>query len=215
MWEFIIMKISKGLSPVTRAIGVFSAVAIIAGGATYAALTSTATLTENTISSANSSLLIYNGTDFAATAKGFDFTGLIPGQGSDAKPFYLKNAGDSALKVTAHVPTAPEAPQGGYDFTGWENLKVTFKSLETGCSANTVNTTMAALLAGEVELPCNAFSLGAQGNNTPDSEATEGNYSVKVDIDPASVKGSSPAVGKFNFVFTGTAVAPNYTNPQQ
>lgn len=199
------MKLSKGINPVTRAVGVFSAVAIIAGGVTYAALTSSATLTNNTITSANASLLLWDGATFASTAPGFNVTGLIPGEGSGENKFYVKNAGDTNLKVTAHVPVAPEAPAGGYGFAGWENLDVTFKSYVPACVDNTVTTDMAALLAGEVELPCNNLASGAQGNNAVGAENTEGNYSVVFDIDPTSVNGDSPGVGNFNVVFTGAA----------
>lgn len=198
------MKLSKGINPVVRAVGVFSAVAIVAGGVTYAALTSQATLTANTISSANASLLLWDGDSFENTAPGFNVTGLIPGQGSDEYKFYAKNAGDSAMTVTAKVPTAPAEPAGGYDFSGWENLKVTFKSYAPDCGGtDTVQTTMAALLAGEVALPCNPLDEGAQGDTG--NAATEGNYSVKFDIAPESVTGDSPAVGNFDIVFTGTA----------
>jgi hypothetical protein len=210
------MKLSKGLNPVTRAVGVFSAVAIITGGVTYAALTSSATLTDNTITSANASLLLWDGETFASTAPGFDFTGLIPGEGSDEKKFYVKNAGDSALDVTAHVPVAPEAPAEGYGFTGWENLKVNFKSFAPDCPIgdNTVETTMAALMAGEVALPCNTLDKDAQGNGNVGSENTEGNYSVTVDIEPSAVTpGATPSVGDFDLVFTGTAAADNDSLP--
>lgn len=199
------MKLSKGINPVVRAAGVISAVAIVTGGVTYAALSSSATLTDNTITSANASLLLWDGDSFENTAPGFDVTGLIPGEGSGENKFYVRNAGDTNLNVTAHVPVEPEAPAGGYDFTGWENLKITFKSYKDGCADNTVDTNMAALIAGQVALPCNNLAEGAQGNDQPGQENTEGNYSVAFDINPDSVNGDSPGVGDFDIVLTGTA----------
>jgi predicted ribosomally synthesized peptide with SipW-like signal peptide len=195
-------------NPIARAIAIFGAVAVLVTGVTYAALTSSATLTGNTITSANSSLLIYDGTTFASTANGFDVTGLIPGQGSDENFVYLKNAGDTDLKVTVSSDT-PVAPPAGYGFTGWENLKVTIKDYDPTCVGNaTVNTTMQELMApGGVVLPCSgALSEGAQGDNSVLD--TEGNYSFTFDIAPESVTpGGSPGVGDFNLTFNGTAVA--------
>lgn len=198
------MKITKGLNPVVRAAGVISAVAIVTGGVTFAALSSSVTLTDSTISTANANLQIFDGTVFANTAPGFAVTGLVPGAGSEENEFYLRNAGDTDLKVTAAIVGTPTAPEGGYGFAGWENLKVNFKSLEPGCVNNTVNTTAEALMAGEVELPCNPLTEGAQGNNSV--PATEGNYTVSFDIAAAAVTGESAGITDLDLRFTGTAV---------
>jgi hypothetical protein len=203
------MKLSKGFNPVVRAVGVFSAVAIIAGGVTYAALNTSATLSGNTITTADANLLLWDGDSYETTAPGFDVTGLIPGEGSADQKFYVKNAGDTNLNVTAHVATAPVAPAEGYGFDGWQNLRVTFKAYNPACttaSDRIVHTTMADLLAGQVALPCNNLKMGAQGDSSPGAVNTEGNYSVSFDITPASVSGT-PKVGDFDLVFTGAATS--------
>jgi predicted ribosomally synthesized peptide with SipW-like signal peptide len=199
------MRTFKGISPLVRAVGVFSAVAVVVGGVTFAAFNSQATLTSNTISTATANLQVYDTklNVFSSTGQGFTITDLVPGTGVTS-PFYLKNAGGIPLAVTAHIPAAPAAPPEGYGFTGFENVKVTITSDETGCTINTKNTTMAKLLAGEVALPCNPLAAGAQGNNSPTATGTEGNYKIKFDIDPAAITGNHAGVGAFDLVFTGT-----------
>lgn len=202
------MTLTRQINPVVRAIAVIASVMALVTGVTFAALQDSVTLSNNTISSANADLQIWNGSIFTESAGGFNVTDLIPGQGSDEYPVYLKNNGQTPLYITASVPTDPAAPEGGYDFTGWENLKVTIKSWAPGCADDTVNTTMAALLDGEVALKCNPLAAGAQGNGTAGAEETAGNYTFKFDIDPASVTGDNPGVGDFNLVLTGSATAP-------
>lgn len=201
------------INPVIRAIAVIGAVMALVTGITFAALSSTATLTNNTISAADSNLLVWDETAqaFETEAPGFTITDLIPGEGSGPNLFYLHNDSDGPVYVSAHVPAEPEVPAGGYGFTGWENLKVTFTSLKTGCAEGPVETNMAELLAGNVELPCNTLAQDAMGNNQPGAEGTEGNYSVEFDIDPASLTpGAEDAgVGSFDLQLIGDLVDPS------
>lgn len=192
------------INPVLRAVGVISAVAVLVGGVTFAALQSRTTLTNNTISTASAGLEIWDGEEFERTAPGFDVTGLVPGQGSGENFFYLRNSGEADMNITARVPRVPERPNGGYGFSGWENVRVTFVSHEAGCSNDTVRTTMATLLAREVRLPCNPLSEGAQGDSN--NHSAEGTYSVAFDIDPDAVNGERARVGDFDIRFTGSAV---------
>lgn len=198
------MVLSRQINPVVRAVAVIASVMALVTGVTFAALQDSVTLQNNTIASANADLLIWDGDSFEETAPGFTVTNLIPGDGSNEYPFYLKNSGGTALNVSASVPVAPADPGGGYDFTGWENLKVTIKSTDPACIGSpTVNTDMAALLVGGVALPCNSLAAGAQGDSN--NLATEGNYTMEFDIVPASVTGDSPGVGNFDIVLTGAA----------
>lgn len=192
------------INPLVRAVGVISAVAVLVGGVTFAALQSRATLTNNTISTASAGLEIWDGNSFENTAPGFDVTGLVPGRGSGENFFYLRNSGDADMNVTARVPRVPDRPNGGYGFSGWENVRVTFVSHEAGCSNDTVRTTMATLLAREVRLPCGPLSEGARGD--ANNHSAEGTYSVAFDINPAAVSGERAQVGDFDIRFTGTAV---------
>lgn len=218
------MKVSKGINPVMRAVGVFSAVAIIAGGATYAALSSSVTLTDSSITTANAELQVYN---FAAsdenpagwsdTAPGFVITDLIPGEGVE-KSFYLRNSGAVDLEVKAKVPALPAAPDGGeYGFSGFENVKVWITGEACAVEGpseveplavgpNVVVTDLLALSTGDgVPLPCNPLEAGAAGDSN--TEGTAGNYDIKFDINPEAITGDSAGVGDFDIVFTGTAVA--------
>ncbi len=194
------MKKLRSLQPLMRAVGVVGVVAGLATGVTYAALSSQATLTNNTISSASANLLIWNGRNFKDKAPGFTVKDLVPGQGSSPQAFYLKNSGPVAMDVSAHIPITPAEPEGGYGFTGWENVLVTFRSNEPGCVDNEVNTTMAALLTTDVDLPCNALNAGAQGNAGAPSE---GNFTATFDIKPEAISGTRASVGPFDLQFNG------------
>lgn len=190
------------LSPTLRAVGVMSAVAVVAGGVTFAALTSnTAVLADSTIDSATASLKVWDGTTWNTTAPGFHITHLVPGTGVD-EPLYLNNDGDVNMTVAAHVPTLPAAPSYGYGFSGFNNLTVTITNEDSTCTtANPAVTNMAALNAGNVPLPC-SLAAGAAGNNSVTDHA--GNYLVHFDINPAAVTGSQAGVGTFDIDLTGT-----------
>ncbi len=182
------------VNPMTRAVMVIASVAALVTGVTFAALQSQATLTDSTVNTATAGLTLWDGDSFESTAPGFTVTGLVPGVGTAPLPFYFKNSG-VALNLTAHVPATPTSS----GFTGWENLKVTIKDDNDNA---VTNTTMQALLAGEVPINGGPLSSGAQGDsNTP---STEGNFTAKFDIEPTSITGSSASVGAFNIIFTGT-----------
>jgi len=185
-------------SPVARAIGVISAVTVLVGGVTFAALQSQATLTNNTLSAADSSLLIWNGTAFADTAPGFAVDDLVPGDWTEENFFYFKNDSEGALKIaaTASVPAVVE------DQTAPEDVKVRFTSHAPECEDNTMETTLAALVEGDVELPCNPLAEDAQGNSgVPE---TAGNYSFAYKVDLGEEEDIN--VGAWDYTFKGTLV---------
>lgn len=191
------MQSMRIFNPTLRAIGIISAVAVLVGGVTFAALTSQATLTNSSISSATANLLLWDGDTFESTAPGFTVTGLVPGTGV-TNAFYFKNSGGVPLNITANVPALP----GSAGFSDWHNLLVTISSTNPGCvGPATVNTNMYDLNAGQVSLPCPPLTAGAQGSNVV--LATEGNYTMKFDIVPGSITGSVVTVDNFNMVFTG------------
>lgn len=208
------------INPVARAIVVIGAVMALATSVTFAALQAQATLTNNTISTATAGLKIWDGDSFESTAPGVNVEGLIPGDWSEKYNVYFQNDGEGPLYLTATVPEEPALPEGmeDYGFTGWENLKVAF----TGYCAPDYNshdkkqrgwynredknfvvkTDMAALLAGEVELPCGPLAEGATGDsNTP---KTAGNYSMSFKIADEAITGDSAGVGSFDIVFNGS-----------
>lgn len=90
------------------------AVMIIAGGVAYAMLQNSGTITGNTISTADASLLVStDGVDYGQSAPGFSFDGIVPG--GYAAPYggyriYLKNAGDTDLDLDLSLDGAPSNP---------------------------------------------------------------------------------------------------------
>jgi hypothetical protein len=102
----------RKINPMVRAVGTMGAVAAVAGGITFAALTSNSVaLSANTLSSATAHLLIGNTKgDNCANAgttavQGMDVK-LKPGVKSDDFNFCLKNDGDVPLDLTASVVQA-------------------------------------------------------------------------------------------------------------
>jgi len=202
------MKRLFNINPFLRATGVIGAVAVCVTGITFAALNSQATLTGSTLTSADASLLIYNGSTFASTATGFNITGLIPGTpGTTGNPgtdgsgttehVYFQNAGGTPIAITATVPTLPAAPAGGYGFSDFHN--VTVNIFGEACNTN-IQTTLFDLNAGAVTLPC-TMAAGATGNSS--APGTSGNYDFTFNINEAAVTGSSAGVGPFDVDFNG------------
>jgi hypothetical protein len=192
---------------VARSVAVIGGMGALIAGVTFAALTSgPATLASNTLSTATAELQVSNnGTTFSPSVAGFAVTGLIPGDGSTHKKFYMKNSGDVDLALSVHVPHTPPAPTGGYGFTGWQNLKVFIKDLSTG---EVTTTNMTDLLAGDVSL---TGSLGQGVTGNPATPAAPGNYELWYDITPSALTGGTAGVGAFDLQFMGTSTTASPT----
>lgn len=103
----------RKINPMVRAVGTMGAVAAVAGGITFAALTSnTVALSSNTLTSASAHLLIgaagEGGTctaDNSTSVTGMDLK-LTPGEKSEDFKFCLKNDGDVKLDLTGTIPAA-------------------------------------------------------------------------------------------------------------
>lgn len=222
------MVIARKMNPVARAIATIAAVATLVTGATFAALSSSVTLTGNTISAADANLQIWNGTTFTNTTEGFAVDDLVPGEWSEENFIYFKNVSGTPLNLTASS-SEPQLAEGedSFGFSGWENLKVRITSHNPDCAddneglttmtnndsddneepghsdSNVVETDMAALIAGDVELPCNSLGESAQGN--AGNEGTEGNYSLAYKISSSAVGDSDDInIGAYDLTFTGT-----------
>lgn len=186
----------RSINPLARAIGIFSAVAIVVTGVTAAALQSQATLTDNTISSATATLEvdnIDNGLGFSSTDTGFSFTGLVPGADyGAAQHFSLKNTGTADLKVTVYATLATAT--GTIDKT---KVHVRFTNNDT---ADVAVYTMANLEAIFNDVP------GVSGAGFLDIAAggEENDFDVQVKLDADAIIGSSASLGDFNLVFTGS-----------
>lgn len=184
------------LSIIARAGTMLAAVSALTVAATFAALTSTATLTNNTISSASADLQV-NNTDnagtFGATDTGFTFDNLVPGAAySAAQHFSLKNNGSANLTVTVYAVGATVT--GTIDKS---KVHVKFTNADT---ANAAEYTMAELesLVRDVPGVSGAGSLAASGNE-------ENAFSVQVKLDADAVTGGSASLSGFDLVFTGSS----------
>lgn len=124
----------RKISPMVRAIGTMGAVAAIAGGITFAQLTSnTAALDANSIDSGTASLQIStDNATWADTATGFTFTGVVPGGAvSPNQTFYIKNNGTTDLTLNAQINQQPTWT-GGTVTNSLVFLSVTCVSQTTG-----------------------------------------------------------------------------------
>lgn len=184
----------KKFSPLARAIGVTGAVVAIAGGATFAALQSQATLTNTTITSATADLRLWDGDSFEPTAPGFTITNLLPGSGSGPQAFYFQNNGTAPLAITASVPVLPSAT----NIAAWTDVEVDISCVG---ASGPVSTTLAALNSAPVSLTL-TLPAGAQGDSG--NPLAVGNCTADFDFNPAGVTGSSASVTAFNVVFNGT-----------
>lgn len=196
----------RQVHPITRAIGVFGAVAALVTGVTYAALNSQATLTNNIISSATADLQVKSTGSFAAQDAGFAFSGIVPG--GPAVPaaghaFQLKNNGSTDLDVAVSVPTAPTFTGGTVDQT---KVELVIACSTTGGKNFSKTASLSALVAAH---PTGGLLT------TPDflPTGTDGtaNCTAKMQMAADAFSGSGGvSSGFFNIVFTGTphTVAP-------
>jgi hypothetical protein len=219
------MPMQKGVfhvSPVLKSVGVISAVAVLVGGVTFAALQSRATLADNTISSASAGLLVDANDDgqFNEEEQGFAFKDIVPGvTPSEAHAFELQNNGETNLKIKAAVkyngtsespenqnarhyndPTAPELPDGV------EPSDIVFTFTPEGGAP--VSVSWAELSTKKGQKVLDSLAAGETVKMT-----------VQVNIE-GDVNASKIDVGSFDIVFTGKAVAaeepatPEVTEPQ-
>lgn len=187
----------KKLNPTARAIGTVGAVVALVGGVTFAALTSTATLTGNTLSSATPTLEVNNtenGGSPAATDTGYAFSNLIPGAAyGTAHTFTLyNNPGTSTADMDVTVYATIGTPTGSID-----KNKVHFKFVDTDEGSVSSEYTLAELEALVRNVP------GVSGADTL-SIGEEDHFTVQAKLDADAVSGPA-SVGNFDLVFTGTA----------
>lgn len=193
------------IHPMLRAIGVIGAVAALVTGVTFAVHSSSATLTQNTISSVAGQLLVQSGGAFASQDSGFDFENVEPGGGpTPTSPFgfNLRNESATNFEVTAYVPDAPttsvDGSPGEVDLT-LVNLLVTCTSGDTTQTfALPASTSLQELIDAEpggVEL--------AGGFLPANSDAA---CQAQAEIEPGAFTGGNADIGNFNIVFNAYAL---------
>jgi hypothetical protein len=184
------MVIARRINPLARAIAVMSAVMVVSGGVTFAALQSQASLTGNTIStiSSNSNDLVVNNekdNTFHKTETGFKFNNLTPGTFSDEKNFQLRNTSDNTQDIRVQITGESALPAG----VNGSDIHFRFKSDD---GTITVNKTWAQLIAAPGVVLVN--NMGAH---------TTEDFKVSVKVDD-TVSTDNISIPSFNFTFTGT-----------
>jgi predicted ribosomally synthesized peptide with SipW-like signal peptide len=185
----------RSINPVVRATMVMAAVVVLAGGVTFAALQSQATLTNNTIASGTANLQVDNTDDgtnpLGATDLGYAFMGVIPGgAGSNTGNFSLKNNGTAALTLKAGLTAAPVwtvLPSGTVD-----NTKVHVLIGRNGAPAQDI-------LLSDLVAPAGVTLTG--GNLAAGITDV---FTVQVKMDADAFTGTGASSANFQFVFTGT-----------
>lgn len=192
----------RKINPAARAIGTVGAVVALAGGVTFAALQSQATLTGNTIASASATLLVSStpacgaatGT-FTHSETGFAFTGLVPGGAdSGAKNFCLKNTGTDNMTMNVVIPSLPTwtvTPSGSVD-----NSKVNLAFSCTGAGGTF------SVTDNVNDIWFNTANLSGGTLNAGTTDAC----TVTASMTSSAFTGESASSTTFNLTFTGTGV---------
>ena len=183
------------MGPATRAVLVIGSVAALVTGVTFAALTSKATLTDNTISSATADLQIdntQNGLGFSSTDTGYAFTGIVPGgAGSNTGNFSLLNNGTANLSLTVKLDVTPVCtviPSG----TVSTNLVHVLIQRGAGLPQDLL---LSNLIAGPQAISGGNLASGVSENDN-----------VQVKMDAGAFTGSSASCSAFQFVFDAVGV---------
>ncbi|MDB5165932.1 MAG: hypothetical protein JWM37_4 [Candidatus Saccharibacteria bacterium] len=187
-----------------RAIGTITATFVLVVGMTFAAVNTQATLTGSSLSTTSADLLLWNGNSFASTAPGFAVDSLVPGIGSQEFSISFKNTGGSPMTLGAHIPTVLKF--AGFNSTSastaMKAVKVTIKNTATG---EKIDTSLYSLtLSTDVALPGPALKGGATTN--PLDPASEGNYTIRFDVDATAIGTLKATVDMFDLVFSGKPV---------
>lgn len=190
------MVLTRSINPVLRAVGVIGVVAGLVTAVTFAALTSSATLTANTLTSASAGLFVANG-DVDATSntdEGFAINGLVPG-GDKSQPylFNLKNTGDTPLDVTVYATNSAVTGVLNND-----KVHFCFTQIDDGLNEGVDEElcyTRTQMLNNFNALPSNP--LTDNGDNIL--------YQMTVQMDEDAVNGDGVQIAPFDLVFTGTS----------
>lgn len=190
----------KKYAPWLRAVLILSAVGVIVGRVTFAALQSQqAILAGNTIESATAALqLSTDGGTFASSQQGFTFSGLVPGgqampSQNGGKPLWFKNTGNATLTIKGMISTAPNVT-GDIDLS-----KVYILLTPTGGTTQTIS--VAALQA--------AANNGGMTLNVPEiAPGVLAEYHIQVRMAEDAFSGNSATIQNLSLIFVGGASVP-------
>jgi hypothetical protein len=180
------MKVTKGINPVLRAVGVVGAVVALAGGVTYAAFGNAVALTGTSLSTTAVNLKIWNGTTFADTAPGFNLENLSVNNYSPKQLLRLNNISDQPIPVVLKLGNNTSTRMPVYDGMNYHNIKVkvTAEWYDADSCTDENNSIVAPLLDmyynTKFDLPCGPLPAGADGNPQGDStKSFVGQYSIQ------------------------------------
>jgi hypothetical protein len=142
----------RNINPMVRAVGTMGAVAALVGGVTFAGLTSNPVkLTANTLTSATASLEIGSNSQAYSpnSVNGLTAT-LVPGIPASFT-FYLNNVGQSAMNITASVPTNVSV----------SDIPASDITLGFNCGNGSVAYTLDQWAAGSAAIPGNPLPAGS------------------------------------------------------
>jgi hypothetical protein len=156
---------TRKTTAIARGVGAISAVVALVVGVTFAAQTSSVTLSDNTIGVGSADLLISNTptSGFGSNVTGFQDNALVPGTPSSPYTFYLDNVGPTSLALSLTTDlTSNKIPAGldpskiqGQLFLGGSGTPAatfTLKDLENASTTPvTSNSTNYLLPAGTTE----------------------------------------------------------------
>ncbi|CAN5386035.1 hypothetical protein BH10PAT3_BH10PAT3_5190 [soil metagenome] len=187
----------SNITPLMRAVGVMGIVMLIVSGVTFAALQSQqAVLSGNTIQSATADLKIStDGTAYAGSRTGFDFSSVVPG--GPAVPaagysFYLKNSGSTGSQVKVGVSSAPT------NISAIDLSKVSI--VITHVPGGTPQTmTLSSLIS--------TYADGGTALTDILPAGAAYQYKIQVSMSSDAFSGSGAALGNIDFVFIGTSQA--------
>jgi hypothetical protein len=184
----------QNINPLVRAVGIFSAVAVIVTGATMAVFnTNTVALNDNSISVNQDVLRIWDGASFSTSATGFSFN-VSAGSESSQQPFYLQNLGEAALTLSAQVAPSP-------DLQNIDDAKVHIKIFDKDGTTVLLDKTLAELTGTDNVLTGQLDAL-ATGNSG--ASGTEGNFSLSVKVDADAPTDNPASVNNIDLLVTGT-----------
>lgn len=170
---------------ITRTVVSVGATLALVAGVTFANLSSTATLTNNTLATATADLQVQTSGSFGSTAQGFTLTNVVPGVDTPDFLFNLRNNGGVPLAVTAHV----FGPVTNNNFTDYSKVDVTIK--KNSDSSTVATMTLLDLINGNV--PIETLNAG---------DVKE--YKLVVNVHTDAVTGAGAQIDAFDIVFTGT-----------
>jgi hypothetical protein len=190
------MRQGSTFKPLARAVTVMAVVMVLVSGVTFAALQSQqAVLTGNTITSATADLKIStDGSNYANTHAGFDFTSVVPGGAAvpaAGYAFYLKNSGSTSTQIKMAVSTTPT----NLSSVDLSKVSIVITRVPGGTSQII---SLASLVSGYAD------GGVALTDVLPAGSAFQ--YKLQVSMTADAFNGAGAALGNIDIVFIGTSV---------